>query len=293
MGSPLRVRFWGTRGMISSPRTTTEIYGGNTTCLQLLFGRHLIIIDAGFGISNLGEQLMARILGGGEALDIHIFLTHFHWDHIQGLPFFHPIYFPSSKLTLYSPQDNESSKENINPLFDGSYSPFSGIESMPSEVTFKQMVGTTEHAGLEFSYCLVDHGATAGTGGKTYAFKIVDKSKGTSVVFAPDHEARIGRTNDKFVSFAKDCDLLIHNAQYTEEEYRSKRGWGNSSFQQAVDNCEIITPSKALLTHHDPLRDDRELVEMQRNLLAKSIVNIEFAKEGIDYEVPTSDKGEG
>ena len=96
MDSSLKVKFWGTRGLISSPFTDTLEFGGNTTCIQVLYKDHLIIIDAGFGASLLGEALMPRILQKKEKLHVHLFFSHFHWDYVQGLPFFHPIYFPSS-----------------------------------------------------------------------------------------------------------------------------------------------------------------------------------------------------
>ena len=114
MDSSLKVKFWGTRGLISTPSIDTVEFGGNTSCIQILYDKRLIILDTGFGVSNLGEILMQRIIENKEPLEIFIFFTHFHWDHIQGLPFFHPIYFPSTTIHLYSPilnHSNESGKQ--------------------------------------------------------------------------------------------------------------------------------------------------------------------------------------
>ena len=136
MGS-LRVKLWGTRGLISAPGQETAIYGGNTPCVQILHKNNLIIVDTGFGCCNLGEELMERIVVNREELNIHIIYTHFHWDHIQGLPFFMPIYFANTTLNIYSPVPKKVTHSNLDILFDGSYSPFDGLMAMPSEIKIK------------------------------------------------------------------------------------------------------------------------------------------------------------
>ena len=283
MGSALRLKFWGTRGLISSPNKDTAIYGGNTSCIQLLHKSDLIIIDTGFGVTNLGEVLMPRILAGQESLTVHIFYTHFHWDHIQGLPFFHPIYFPTSTLNLYSPLSTESMKENLDLLFDGSYSPFAGVDSMPSQVNFISIKESLEVSGLKVSYCPLDHGWHEAN---TYAYKFEEEETGISLVVASDHEARASSINDQFISFAKECDLLVHDAQYTEDEYKGHVGWGHSSMKQALENSVKSKAKRTLLSHHDPKRTDNELKKARKDYgkqPAYKDLDFDFAKESVIY----------
>ena len=285
MGSALRLKFWGTRGLISSPHKNTAIYGGNTSCIQLLHKSELIIIDTGFGVTNLGEVLMPRILAGQESLTVHIFYTHFHWDHIQGLPFFHPIYFPTSTLNLYSPLATESIKENLDLLFDGSYSPFAGVDSMPSQVNFITIKDRIEVSGLKISYCPLDHGWHEAN---TYAYKFEEEKTGISLVVASDHEARPSPINDRFIAFANECDLLVHDAQYTEKEYKEYVGWGHSSMKQALENSLKSKAKRTLLSHHDPKRTDDELKKARKKYSQKATykdLDFDFAKESVIYNL--------
>lgn len=288
MASQISIKFWGTRGLISAPSTEMAIFGGNTTCIQIIHDDMLILIDTGFGASQLGERLMKRILKDKESLQVHIFYTHFHWDHIQGLPFFHPIYFPSSTLHIYSPTPPEDMVDSLDVLFDGSYSPFSGIAKMPSKIHFKQLQGAFCLGNLMIDYVPVQHGNDSGT--ETYAYKITAHKNGATetVVVVTDHEAMASPRNDEVVAFAKGCDLLIHDGQYTEAEYKRKRGWGHSTMKQALANALRINPRKTLLTHHDPSHTDRMLLDAWHKLKAQKTfkaLDFEFAREDHIYEV--------
>jgi phosphoribosyl 1,2-cyclic phosphodiesterase len=292
MDSPLRLKFWGTRGLISSPRAETAIFGGNTSCIQILYKGHLLIVDTGFGVTNLGEDLMKIIIQHGAKLNIHIFYTHFHWDHIQGLPFFHPIYFKTSTLNLYSPVPSAKTTENLDLLFDGSYSPFSGISSMPSTIHIVELKDTLTIDDMQISFTPIDHGQDASNPSQvlTYAYKFRVPS-GETLVIATDHEARTSPINDQFIAFAKDCDLLVHDAQYDDDEYQTRMGWGHSTVQQALSNAIQIKPNKVLLTHHDPSRSDSEIQEIFRHMRSQELfksLNFEFAREGTVYNVMKS-----
>lgn len=285
----MRIKFWGTRGMISSPRPETAIFGGNTPCIQVLHKNHLIIVDTGFGATNLGDDLFDRIITNREELVIHIFYTHFHWDHIQGLPFFKPIYFNSTNLNIYSPFDSQAMLENLNVLFDGSYSPFESLMSMQAQINLHQLTGTIEIDGLKIEYQPVDHGSDPSNivDNECFAFKFTNQ-EGDSVAIITDHEAKPSHLNKSLINFAKNCDILVHDAQYTEAEYIRHIGWGHSSVNQALSNALKIDAGLTVLTHHAPNRNDRDLQTLHRSLLAMPKfcnLNFEFAREDTVYDV--------
>lgn len=279
MASPLGLRFWGTRGLVSSPGMETSKYGGNTSCAQVLNADNLVVIDAGFGIANLGEQLSEQDL----TKPVHILFTHMHWDHIQGLPFFHPIYSPKTEMHLYSPLPRVQLRESLDILFDGSYSPFQGIDNMPANINFHQLTETLELPGnLMISFTQVNHGYEHNHHGKTwgYRFTCLDHS----IAFISDHEAEPSTLNKPVVDFCKGVDLLVHDAQYTESEYRMHRGWGHSTSLMAVRNAKESRASELLMTHHDPSRTDLELDQMLQQL-RQDHIRIGYAMEGRDYWV--------
>ena len=227
---------------------------------------------------------MDRILRLQEQIETHIFYTHFHWDHIQGLPFFQPIYFKSSKINIYSPEPSKTVFENLDFLFDGSYSPFAGIGSMPSQIAMNELTPTSSVCGLTISFHPLDHQQT-----KTYAFRITD-SDGHSMAIVTDHEARPSMLNDSLVEFLTGVDLLIHDAQFTDLEYQKKSGWGHSTPSQALANATRARVGQCLLTHHDPSRSDAELQTLQKQLRKdpryKNLA-FHFAREEVVYPVAT------
>ncbi len=287
MVAPLGINFWGTRGLISSPSRERAMFGGNTPCIQILHHDHLILVDTGFGVSNLGEILLERILQNRETLEIYIFYTHFHWDHIQGLPFFQPIYFSKTKLHLFFPGPVDSMVANLDVLFDGSYSPFSGIKSMPSHIEFHSLSDPLLLHGLKIEYCPVDHVTDKGViSSHAFAYKMTSPEDHT-ICIATDHEARDSALNNQLIDFCKDCNLLVHDAQFTQKEYKSKVNWGHSSIDQALSNASKMNAEQVLLTHHYPARSDREIQKIFKDMLKKKAfqhLDFEFAREGVDYQ---------
>jgi phosphoribosyl 1,2-cyclic phosphodiesterase len=288
MGS-LGIKFWGTRGLISSPRPETSIFGGNTPCVQILYKDHLILVDTGFGCTNLGDELMDRILQKKEDLTIHILYTHFHWDHVQGLPFFKPIYFKNTTINLYSPEPEGALLENLNILFDGSYSPFESLLTMPAAIKLHSLTAPLELDGLKIEFKPVDHSLDAShkAACETYAYKFTAPD-GQSVALITDHEARSSAKNKALVQFAKDVDVLIHDGQYFEEEYANHVGWGHSSAKAALENAIKIGSKLTLLTHHDPAHNDKDLQALHRALMKSPKfrpLNFEFARENVVYDV--------
>jgi phosphoribosyl 1,2-cyclic phosphodiesterase len=284
---PFGVKFWGTRGLIASPRLETAIFGGNTPCVQIVYKDHLILIDTGFGCCNLGESLVPRLVRD-EKLTVHVFYTHFHWDHIQGLAFFAPIYFKSSTINLYSPESTATTLDNLNILFDGSYSPFESLLSMQAKINLHALAGSTEIDGLKIDFHPVDHGEALGANSvNCFAYKLTDPT-GAALALITDHEARPSAINRRLVAWAKGVDLLIHDGQFTDQEYKEHVGWGHSSARAALANAAKIEPAMTLLTHHDPGRDDREMQALHRALLRGPRFRklaFEFAREETLYEV--------
>jgi phosphoribosyl 1,2-cyclic phosphodiesterase len=284
----LRIKFWGTRGIIPSPRKTTSEFGGNTTCIQIIHNEHIILIDTGYGVALLGETLLDRILKEKENLEIHIFYTHFHWDHILGLPFFHPIYFPSTQLHLYAPIPEDEIWENLNVLFDGSYSPFSGIDSMPSKIKLHHLTGPIRIDDLDVSFIPVEHHIHGNERSESSAYAYRFRTSKYSAVVATDHEAKKCAVNDEFVEFSKNATILIHDAQFTEKDVLV--GWGHSTVTEALDNARRIKPKITLLTHHDPERNDDEIFALDAEYKARQEykgVKFEFAREGHIYDAST------
>ena len=280
---PLSVKFWGTRGLIASPRRTTAAFGGNTPCIQIQYEDQLVVVDTGFGVTNLGDALLSRILAG-ERLHIHVLYTHFHWDHVQGLPFFKPIYFDQTTLSLHSPVPVETMLDNLNILFDGSYSPFESLMTMPAQINLERLVGPLTLGGLKVEYLPVDHASAAA--GDTYAYKFTTPD-GNAVCLITDHEAGPTPRNRALVSFAKGVDLLIHDGQYREDEYARHLGWGHSSINRALDNALKIGAPQTLLTHHAPWRDDDELKALRHtfaNMGRYRKLAFDFAREDVVYQ---------
>jgi ribonuclease BN (tRNA processing enzyme) len=253
--------------------------------MQIVYKDHLIIVDTGFGACNLGEKLMQQILADKAKLQIHIFYTHFHWDHIQGLPFFHPIYFNSTTLNIYSPLPVNVAHQNLDQLFDGSYSPFSGLNSMASTININELSKAIMLDGLMVSFCPVDH-SHINDEAHCFALKF-QAPTGESIVIATDHEARDNSRNQDLVNFAKGSTILVHDAQFTPAEYSSRQGWGHSTMQAAMKNGIAAGADRVLLTHHHPHRTDGEIaktiLEFKESEEFKSI-SFDFAKELAHYE---------
>ncbi len=276
----MTVTFYGTRGGIMSVSRDRLIYGGHTTCLSIASQKELLIIDAGFGIANLGAKLMQEydITKGGYSF--HLLLTHFHWDHIQGLQYFTPIYFPNNHIYLHSPFPEKEVREVFDLLLDDSYSPFNGLNSLPCTWHLEQLKEETE-----IGIFTISHHPTVHLG-ESYAYRI--KNGGKTLVFSGDHDAAESKRNDDFVNWATGCDLLIHEAMYTPAEYQRSPGFGHSSFITAMANAKRINAPLTLLTHHEPLRSDSELGEHERymeRLYNKKDRRLAFAREDIEYQI--------
>ena len=277
-------RCWGTRGSIPSPGPQTARYGGNTTSFEVRHGDQRLIFDAGTGLRALGLDLQEN---GGEFH--HIFLTHFHWDHIQGFPFFEPLYDPEVDLKIVGPRQNNI---DVRSLFAGQMGPiyfpvpFSVVAATMSFDHLNE--GTLEVAGATLRTMRVKH--------PSYVIGYRIEVGGKVICFIPDNELEgdMYEVDDgwhgRLVEFVRGADLFIHDSMYTDEEYPSRIGWGHSTFSQALRLAEEAEVKKLLFFHHDPNRSDDELDEIVSRIrddaLARGCgVEIDAAAEGIDISL--------
>lgn len=284
----MEVQFWGTRGSIPTPGLETVRYGGNTTCLEIRHKDDFIIIDAGTGIRALGNKLLRE---RGSTSDVHLLITHTHWDHIQGLPFFLPAFIKGKKLRIFGPHNHQSSFDKV--LADQmqfSYFPvnFSQLQADISPRTLHELE-SFEIGSIKVTPKYVNHPVP------TLAYRM--ESDGKSITFMTDVEpyrdilyggvcpsedereefedvqAAVREQNQQIVDFAKGSDILIMDAQYTKEEYLNGRvGWGHTSIEDAIDIGIAAGVTQLLLFHHDPDRTDEQLealVNLHRERLSE------------------------
>ena len=257
----LRLRFWGTRGSVPSPGPATVRYGGNTPCIEVRTETGwLIILDAGTGIRDLGRSLVASSNGNGISADI--FLTHAHWDHIQGIPFFAPIFLQGNRFTIWGSTALEKNlgrviREQMSPVVFPVPFDALGADIRFSEVTEGQHTGNgyvvktfpVRHPGGALGYRF--WGRNEADSSFVY---ISDNEMGASEKYPsqPHWDADMVR----FVAGAK---TLIHDATYTAEEYEKHRGWGHSTYDDALTLALAAGVEQLVLFHHRPERSDEEL----------------------------------
>ena len=254
----MEIKFWGVRGSIASPGPETAAVGGNTSCVEVRCGQSRFILDAGTGIRKLGEAIMAE----GKALDATLLLSHLHWDHIQGIPFFVPAYVPTTKLSIVSGHN--------------------GVMSL-GEVLSQQMAAPVfpvrlDELGAQFAMREVRAGEKFNVGeavvrvaklnhpGGVYAYRI--DFAGKSVVYATDTE-HYACVDPTLRALDEGADVLIYDSQYTPEEYRgdtgrSKVGWGHSTYVAGAELAKAAGVGQYVMFHHDPTRSDAGVDELER-----------------------------
>lgn len=279
-----QIKIYGVRGSIPVCESGFQQFGGNTTCIyvDLLTNDRsnlIVIFDAGTGIRLLGKEIEKGTIP--DTKYILLAFTHFHWDHIQGLPFFNPAYNSGKKIALFSPHQQMKDKE-LKKIFEmqmqKEYFPVQ-LNNMGAELKFFTAEEYRSYLNFEstvqFSYCLHNH-----PGG---AFSYRMEANGRSVVVCTDLEH--GETIDQgVVAFCKNADLLIHDAQYTDEELITHRGWGHSSYSQAIECAVQANVKQLIFTHHDPNHDDTFLEEMEKKY-QQEFPNSRIAREGMEIFV--------
>jgi phosphoribosyl 1,2-cyclic phosphodiesterase len=254
----VKVTIWGARGSIPAPGPETTRYGGNTSCVQVtLDDGNTFVLDAGTGIRSLGLAL-----DKGNDQPLNILLTHLHLDHIQGLMFFAPMFNPRSEIVVWGPASREASLEDrIARYISAPLSPVE-VRELPCHPAFRE-AETTE-------WCIGSatiHAASVSHRGPTLGYRI--EADGASVCYIPDHEPGLGvplaDLAEEWISgfeLARGASLLIHDCQYTDEEYPDHIGWGHSPLSDALTFAQRTAVEQVLMFHHDPLHSDKFLDEL-------------------------------
>jgi phosphoribosyl 1,2-cyclic phosphodiesterase/DNA-binding response OmpR family regulator len=288
----LKVRFWGTRGSIAKPGPTTAKYGGNTSCIEVRSSRGtLIVIDCGTGSHGLGQALVAEGVSRGCLL-----IGHTHWDHIQGLPFFAPLFEPTNNWDICGPKGLSGSlRETLSGQMESTYFPIA-LEALGATIRYWDLLqGSFQVDDIRVSTHHLNHPAL------TLAYRL--EADGASIVYACDHEAysetaaagnvRLTGPDLRHAEFAAGADLLIHDAQYTAAEYPAKVNWGHSTFEYAMLVAREAGVGQIALTHHDPLRTDDQLDQLVKSAQATmrdygSPIHVFAAAEGQTIDVQQS-----
>jgi phosphoribosyl 1,2-cyclic phosphodiesterase len=306
--SDLLVRFWGVRGSYPVPGAKTMKVGGNTSCVEVQSRTHRIILDCGTGIIKLGEHILVEHQkqhpNGSTPLQLSILLSHTHHDHIQGLPFFQPAYKPYASLYIFGPQLlGVDLRESISETMTARYCPVR-LEELNAHKVIENMANNDrllfqnntkvpqlyserhELPKLKKDDLLVRvMRSYAHPKDGVFVYRI--ENNGSSVVYATDTEGYQGG-DARLIKFAQGADLLIHDAQYTNEEYTTgnptKQGFGHSTTEMA---CEVATKAKVkqlVLCHHDPGHDDNQMLEIEKR--AKSLFKeSQAAREGMEISI--------
>ncbi len=243
----LALTFWGVRGSIPTPIASNLGHGGNTACLSIDCGDAILILDAGSGIRELGRHLLSL-----PALpEIHLLFTHFHWDHIQGLPFFDPLYHPEARITLYSFHTPADLRTILAGQMTAPYFPVD-FEQVAGHLEFRQIQNTTATLSGLTVQCFDLHHPQRSQG---YRISNGDHS----IVIATDHEHGDPDADARLNAIAQGADLLVYDAQYTPLEYEKRHGWGHSTWRDAVTVAREAGIPQLVLFHHDPAHDDDTL----------------------------------
>jgi len=275
----LRIRLWGTRGSVAAPGPDTVRYGGNTACVEVRTESALIVLDAGTGIRPLGVRL--RDFSGR----IDLMLSHLHLDHLQGLGFFEPCFRPDVELHIWGPASTTADLEErlarylSPPLFPVR------LRSLGGRVVLHDVPREPFEVGDA-----VVHGQPIIHPGPTVGYRISDASG--SLAYLPDHEPALGAPTFPMPpnwtsghDLAAGVNVLLHDAQYTAEEYATRVGWGHSTTAQALTFAVQSQVGQLVTFHHDPSHDDAELDRLVRDLQGRDVVEVRGGAEGLEIAI--------
>ena len=291
-------RFWGTRGSIASPGPGTNHFGGNTSCVELTTPTGgLLMLDSGTGARALGNRMLAAAHG---PLTATILLTHTHWDHIQGFPFFGPLFQPDNHFKVYGPEGAHLSlRDVLAGQMEHHYFPVE-LDQLAARISYQDLCeGSYEIDGLSVRAQQMNHPSP------TLGYRI--EAEGRSICYLCDHEpffeelwqegAPHGKMDSileagdrRHAEYMQGADVVIHEAQYTPQEYPSKRHWGHSTYVYVVELAVLAGVGRLFLTHHDPSHDDKFIAGLERNAqeLARSLdskLEVCCAYEGCEIDV--------
>lgn len=293
------LRFWGVRGSYSAPFDSHLGVGGNTSCVEIRVDEHVLVCDAGTGIIPLGNELMAQ----SDIRELLVILTHYHWDHICGLPFFVPAFVPDWKINFFGPGHSaDDIGKHVSAQMRAPYFPV-GTETWLADIKYLEPPKdhTLSYGPISFSYQNVHHPGT------TYGYRI--HVNGKTVLYVSDNECLYLEKSirQKYSELSKeeqdlydemqkeeyqaelellhDTDVLIHDAQYTLEDYNKKRGWGHSCYIDTVNTAIDAGVKELYLYHHDPNYDDaamEKIYEHAQQIIQERNASLKchIAKEG-------------
>ncbi len=277
----MEIRFWGVRGSIASPGPETAAVGGNTSCVELVCGEARIILDAGTGLRGLGNHLLAQ----PSPVEATLLLSHYHWDHIQGLPFFVPMYLKSTSLTIVGASNGVATvRQALEHQMRAPVFPVRLDETAARIATREVAPGGVFEVGEA-----VVRVARGNHPGGVVAYRI--EHEGRSVVYATDTE-HYACVDPALRALAEGADVLVYDSQYLPEEYPSKLGWGHSTYAHGVELARSAGVGRYVLFHHDPSRTDAQVaaIESRANELLPGTI---AAREGLVLSLAGAGLGEG
>ena len=282
-----KLKFYGVRGSVPVPGPDVAEFGGNTTCFHLdlltdFEGPGItVVVDAGTGIRQLGKDIAGGVIARDERILIHF--THYHWDHIQGLPFFAPAYFPDQQIVMHGPHFEQTGQPHyLKQVFAGqmrgAYFPLE-LEDMGADMRFftdEEFVAFMHlDADVRFGYYRHNHP------GGAYSYRWDGYGRSVAICTDVEHGERL---DEDLIAFCQGVDVLVHEAQYTDEELESHRGWGHSSYTQALEVAQRAGAKQLYVTHHDPDHDDAFLRAVEEEYRAKWS-GFHLAREGREVMV--------
>jgi CheY-like chemotaxis protein/phosphoribosyl 1,2-cyclic phosphodiesterase len=275
----MRVRFWGTRGSIATPGPDTNFFGGNTSCVELTTDAgDILIFDCGTGAHRLAAKLMAQ---GNTAINANILIGHTHWDHIQGFPFFTPAFVKGNAVAIYGPEGSHGSLHDVLAgQMESTYFPVE-LKQLPAEITYHDLtegihrIGSARVATQFLHHPAVTLGYRIEADGIAVVYLVDHESFCDDLLRAPSEPGRIDTNmhegDRRHAKFMADADLVIHDAQYTPEEYGAKKNWGHSTYEYVVRIAAAAGVRQVALTHHDPSHDDHVVAEIERKARALAL----------------------
>ncbi len=271
----MKARFWGVRGTAPVAGKNYVKYGGHTICASIESAAgDLVIIDAGTGIKRLGERLMSG--DGSGRLEVALFLTHFHLDHIIGLPFFAPLYSSRAQISFYSPLQAKETEKWLGGLMGGRYFPIALGETSSAKDFVRVEEDPISIGGLEIDQCPLNHPQGS------VAYRVREGEK--SIVFATDTEPPDGKLDERLSDFCRSAEYLICDAMFTPEEFSLRQGWGHSTWQHGTELARRSGVKNLILSHLNPDYDDRQVNEMVR-LARREFRSTAVACEGLSFEI--------